>query len=103
MKPVLPTRVSLVALLLALIVATAVYGQGERATVTGTVNDLSGAIVVGAEVSIRNVATNVVIKTKTNSAGIYYLPALPPGRYELRVEQSGFRPSVVEDIPLARA
>ena len=100
MKSPVPTRVFLLALSMALIVATVAYGQGERATVTGTVNDLSGAIVVGAEVSIRNAATNVVIKTKTNSAGIYYLPALPPGRYELRVEQSGFRPSVVEDIPL---
>ena len=59
------------------------YGQGERATVTGTVNDSSGSIVVNADVSIRNVGTNVVAKTKTNNAGIYYLPSLPPGRYEL--------------------
>lgn len=76
------------------------YGQGERATVTGTVNDSSGSIVLNAEVSIRNVATNVVAKTKTNDAGIYYLPSLPPGRYELRAESQGFRPSVVSDIPL---
>ena len=60
------------------------YAQGERATVTGTVNDSSGSIVVNAVVSIQNVATNVVAKTNTNSAGIYYLPSLPPGRYELR-------------------
>src|SRR5947207_1774794 len=76
------------------------YGQGERATVTGAVNDSSGSIVVNAEVSIRNVATNVVAKTNTNNAGIYYLPSLPPGRYELRAESQGFRPSVVSDIPL---
>ncbi|MBI3697982.1 MAG: TonB-dependent receptor, partial [Acidobacteria bacterium] len=75
-------------------------GQGERATVTGVVTDSSGAIVVGAEVTIRNVATNVITRTKTNAAGIYYLPALPPGRYELRVESGGFRPAVVADIPL---
>src|SRR6266849_8766298 len=76
------------------------YGQGERATVTGTVNDSSGSIVVNADVSIQNVATNVVAKTNTNNAGIYYLPSLPPGRYELRAESQGFRPSVVSDIQL---
>src|SRR5438045_4496262 len=88
-----------VAVVSALLTAIA-YGQGERATVTGTVNDSSGSIVLNADVSIRNVATNVVAKTKTNDAGIYYLPSLPPGRYELRAESQGFRPSVVSDIPL---
>jgi hypothetical protein len=80
--------------------SVASWAQGERATATGLVTDPSGSIIVGAQVSIRNLDTNVVIKTKTNSAGIYYLPALPPGRYELRVEQAGFRPAVVSDIPL---
>ena len=75
-------------------------GQGERATVTGVVTDPSGAIVVGAEVSIRNAGMNVVTRTRTNAAGIYYLPALPPARYELRVEEAGFRPAIVADIPL---
>ena len=89
-------RVFLVGALFSLIA----YAQGERATVTGTVNDSSGSIVVDAEVTIRNVATNVTAKTKTNTAGIYYLPSLPPGRYELHISSQGFRPSVVSDIPL---
>ena len=87
-------------LLLGALFTAAALAQGERATVTGTVADPSGAIAVGAEVSIRNIGTNVVSRTKTNSAGIYYLAALPPGRYELRVELPGFRPAVVGDIPL---
>ena len=76
------------------------FGQGERATVTGIVTDPTQGTVVGAQVSIRNIDTNIVTKTKTNSAGIYYLPALSPGRYELRIEQAGFRPAIVADIPL---
>ncbi|MGH9661435.1 MAG: carboxypeptidase regulatory-like domain-containing protein [Bryobacteraceae bacterium] len=86
--------------MLSVLLASAAFGQGERATVTGIASDTTGAIVVGASVSIRNVATNIVTKTTTNAAGIYYLAALNPGRYELRVEQPGFRPSVVSDIPL---
>ena len=75
-------------------------GQGERATVTGLVTDPSGSILIGANLSIRNLATNVTARTKSNAAGIYYLPALPPGSYELRAEQPGFRPSVVANLPL---
>ena len=87
-------------LITSVLLSAIAYGQGERATVTGAVNDSSGSIVVNADVSIRNVATNVAAKTKTNNAGIYYLPSPPPGRYELRAESQGFRPSVVSDIPL---
>jgi len=89
------------ALLLALFLGRAGYAQGERATVTGLVTDSSGAIVIGADVSIRNVETNITTRTKTNAAGIYYLPALPPGKYQLRVEHAGFRPWVMADIPLS--
>lgn len=78
-----------------------VFGQGERATVTGAVTDPSGQILVGADVAIRNLGTNIITRTKTNAAGIYYLAALPPGEYELRIEYSGFRPSVTSNIPLA--
>jgi hypothetical protein len=85
----------------AILLATTLFAQGERATATGAVTDSSGQMLVGAEVSIRNTATNIFTRTKTNSAGIYYLPALPPGTYELRVEYGGFRPSVISDIPLA--
>src|SRR5579862_417932 len=76
------------------------WGQVERGTVTGVVTDLSGAVIAGANVSIRNVNTNVVTKAQSTSAGIYYLPSLPPGQYELRVEHAGFRPAVVSDIVL---
>ena len=76
------------------------WGQVERGTVTGVVTDPTGAVVAGATVSIRSVNTNLITKTESSSGGIYYLPSLPPGRYELRVEHSGFRPAVVSDIVL---
>ena len=66
-------------LIAAILLATTLFAQGERATATGAVTDPSGQMLVGAEVSIRNTATNIFTRTKTNSAGIYYLPALPPG------------------------
>jgi hypothetical protein len=37
----------------------------------------------------------------SNAEGIYDIPALPPGEYELSVEKPGFRPSRTSNIPLS--
>jgi hypothetical protein len=82
------------------VLLAALFAQGERATITGAATDTTGASIVGAQVALRNTTTNIVLKTTTNSAGIFYLPALPPGQYELRVEQTGFRAAVISEITL---
>jgi len=86
--------------LLLLAVPLFAFGQGERATITGTVTDSTKATVPEATVTIRNVSTNVVTHTTTNSAGLYFITSIPPGTYDLTVEKSGFRPSKVDNIPL---
>lgn len=82
------------------LLAPAAFSQGERATVTGTVSDTTGAMVPEAAVSIRNTETNVTTRTTTNSAGLFYLPALPPGPYEVTTNKQGFRPSRVSALRL---
>lgn len=77
------------------------FAQGERATITGTVTDSTQAVVPGASVVARNVATNVTHRAETNSAGIYVIPALPPGIYDLTVEKPGFRAFRATNIPLS--
>ena len=86
--------------ILALLVAPLLFGQGERATITGTVTDTTKAIIPDASITLRNTATNVAAHATTNSAGLYFITSLPPGSYELRVEKTGFRPSRVDNIPL---
>ena len=86
--------------LLTAVFSTVVHAQVERGTVTGLVTDSTGAVIVGARVSIRNSGTNVETKALSNSAGIYYLPSLPPGQYQMRIEQAGFKPEVISDIQL---
>lgn len=76
------------------------FAQGERATVTGIVSDPSGAIVPSVSIAIRNLETNVAARTSTNSAGLFYLPALPPGQYDINAEKVGFRPSRVSSLRL---
>jgi hypothetical protein len=56
------------------------------------VEDPQGAVVVGARVSARHLATNREFKTETNSAGLLALRDLPPGVYSVRIEARSFSP-----------
>lgn len=62
-------------------------GQG---TVTGTVTDLSQAIVPKADVTLTNAATGVVAKGQSSDVGIYYFGAVPIGEYKIAVNKEGF-------------
>src|SRR2546426_10322170 len=57
----------------------------------GVVTDPTGAVIAGATVVARNVATGVVYTAKSNESGIYTLPFLPPAEYELTCEMPGFK------------
>jgi hypothetical protein len=83
-----------------LILAAAAWSQANRATVTGTATDSSGAVVAGVEVTAKDLATNVLSSTVTNSAGIYYIPNLVPGTYSLEFKKTGFKPLAYASITL---
>ena len=64
------------------------------ASVSGRVSDPSSAVVQGASVTAKQVDTNVVATTKTDSEGRFRFPYLKIGLYEIRVQQQGFADSV---------
>ncbi|HTM48253.1 MAG TPA: TonB-dependent receptor [Bryobacteraceae bacterium] len=72
----------------------------SQARVTGTITDNTGAVVSGATVSVRNVDTGVVTTATTNSVGIYSLPFVNPGQYDLTCEMSGFKKFVRAGLTL---
>src|SRR5580704_8282112 len=65
--------------------------QGELAGVSGRITDQSGAVIVDAEVEIKNVETNISTTVKTNQDGLYTLPSLHPGHYLINVRRTGFK------------
>jgi Carboxypeptidase regulatory-like domain len=86
-------KVILAALLVSfLLLAAMLPAQNNRATITGTVVDSSGAIVPGASVTATNVDTAVASDTKSNNSGIYSVLNLPPGNYSLSIKKEGFKP-----------
>ena len=91
-------RLTLFAIVLAL--SPLVRAQAPTGQITGTVTDPSGAVVSGATVTATNNATNARRQTATNEDGLFSLPALPPGNYQLQVEASGFPKQVNEGLEL---
>ena len=66
--------------------------QGQvQSRLTGTVNDSTGAVIPGAVVTVRNVATGVSQTAETTENGGYNFPFLQPGEYELAAESAGFK------------
>src|ERR1700728_2337872 len=64
--------------------------QGTASQVNGTVMDGSGAIIVGATVTVTNSATGVAYHAATDNLGAYHVTDLPPGTYTMEVSKSGF-------------
>lgn len=63
----------------------------RTASLTGTVTDTSNAFVAGAAIRLANLQTGESFEVPTNDQGIYVLPLLPPGAYELAIEKAGFK------------
>jgi len=76
--------------ILTLFIAPAVYAQGN-AGITGIVNDSSGGVVPGAEVTLTNEGTGLTEAATTDSGGRYRFLRLPVGNYRLDVVMSGFK------------
>src|ERR1035441_8747641 len=74
-----------------------IQAQTPLATVTGLATDPSGSAIVNAAIALTNKGTGVKLTTKTNEAGAYSLPNLPPGAYSLIAEAAGFKKIEVED------
>ena len=70
------------------------------ATLSGTVTDQGGGVVPNADVVVTNLETQQVRTTKTDGAGLYYVPALPPGNYKVSATSKGFETVVQPNISL---
>ncbi|HEV3482372.1 MAG TPA: TonB-dependent receptor [Candidatus Acidoferrales bacterium] len=68
------------------------WSQAETGSVTGTVTDQTGAVVPGASVTAKSVATSAERTIQTTSDGTYVMPGLAPGLYDVTVTSQSFAP-----------
>ena len=77
-----------------------IAGTGKTGSIAGMVSDQTGALVVGARVTISN-ASGVVRTTASDDKGNYLVKDLPPGSYAVKVAAPGFKDFVADFVNLA--
>jgi trimeric autotransporter adhesin len=78
--------------------ALSLKAQIRSGTITGIVTDQKGAVVVDAQVTVTNGATHVSYTTKTTQAGLYSVPYLENGTYDVSVFKAGFQTETVNGV-----
>jgi len=86
-------------LLLIFLAAVSAFGQANRGSITGTVQDQSGAVVPNVPVEARNVETGAVFAAGASTTGNFVIP-VPAGSYELSVTAAGFKKFVQTGVPV---
>ncbi|MBN1568126.1 MAG: TonB-dependent receptor, partial [Acidobacteria bacterium] len=74
--------------------------QAEKAALSGTAFDVSGAVIVGAAIQAKNVSRGIVYSAVTDGQGRYILPEMPVGTYDVSAEVAGFQKMVQTGIVL---
>jgi len=77
---------------------SAIAQHGSEGTVSVTVLDPSGSVVDGAQLELRDLATNTVRTAQTEGNGGYTFVNLPLGNYKLTVSKQGFKSHVVDTV-----
>ena len=89
-------RLGLVAVTL-LMAPPALWAQATG-QITGIVTDTSGAVLPGVTVEATNTATGAVRSAVTGDDGVFTLPLIQPGVYDVKATLSGFRVGLQEGV-----
>lgn len=87
----------------ALVCAIPVHAQMANGSISGSVIDQSGAIVVGALVKATNAGTNTVATATSNSEGNFKLAGLSIGTYNVSIAKGGFQTTSIPQVNVAAA
>ena len=76
------------------------WSQEVTAAVTGSVVDPTDASIVGATITAKDMERETSYTAQTNSAGVFHIPRMPVGTYELKVGAPGFQTAIYRSITL---
>lgn len=83
-------------LVVGLVMAARPSWAQSTATIQGTVSDAQGAVLPGATVTVRHVATGLERTVVTSGSGVFIAPSLPTGKFEITAHLDGFQDQKVE-------
>src|SRR2546425_1544370 len=84
---------------LSAVLGTSALAQ-STASLSGTVSDATGAVVVNAKVVATKQGTGVESATQTDTAGAYLFPSLPIGIYRVQATAPGFQSAIISNLKL---
>jgi hypothetical protein len=74
------------------------FGQTSSSSLVGTVTDPTGAIVVGADVQVKDQTSGTVRSAKASSEGLFRILSMPAGTYTITIKATGFKTRVEQNI-----
>ena len=77
------------------------FGQVDEGSITGTVQDTTGAVVAGAEVTLVNTDQGITLQTRTNGSGEYTFSPVRIGHYTVSVTAKGFAKTTQKNLEVA--
>ncbi|MGB6829712.1 MAG: carboxypeptidase-like regulatory domain-containing protein, partial [Terracidiphilus sp.] len=83
-----------------LIPARFAFAQLDQGTITGIVQDQTGAVVSGASVTLTNVDEGSVLKTRSDHSGIYVFSPIKIGSYSVSASAPGFATTTQTNLHL---
>ena len=86
------------ALILSLLAGSGCFAQVDRAGLNGTVTDISGKRIPGAQIVVLQVETGLRRATISSSSGVYDIPELPIGLYRVTCSAPGFKEFLIEGL-----
>src|SRR5436190_16827576 len=89
--------------LILLLNGSVLLAQSGNAQLGGLVEDPSKALIPGVTITVTNVDTNVTQTTLSNESGNYNFAALPPGKYKVSADLSGFKKVLNDNVVLPYA
>jgi Carboxypeptidase regulatory-like domain len=74
------------------------FAQADQGAVVGIVTDSTGAVIPGAQVTLTDTDTGLVLKAKSNATGDYYFAPIKTGHYTVSVTAPGFETTEQQNI-----
>ena len=75
----------------AVLLLAATFAMAQTGSIQGTVTDTGGAVVPGAEITVRSLASNATRIANSSDTGAYSIPNLEVGAYEVTVKMATFK------------
>src|SRR2546425_6725949 len=94
------SRYSLVLLISVILGGRLVSAQVTTGTISGVVQDTSGAVIPGVSVTVKNLDTGIARSVTTDERGRYTAPNLTLGNYAVEGQLTGFQTEIRSGITL---